>query len=405
MFYYSNIILGYVMSWWYNRYPFFLIRKEGIDIIKSFKIRLEPNNKQNTLFFQCAGTARWAYNFAIIKVQEYYKKTGKFLNDGEIRKKLTQLKQTDKNYKWLYKYSNNITKQAIKDACDAYKKFFKGLSKYPKFKSKKKSKPSFYNDTFKIKFTSTHVQLEKIGKIKLSEKNRIPQGKYMNPRISFDGLNWYLSISVEIGNNIKPILTNESLGIDVGVKDLAIVSNGTKYKNINKSKKVKKLEKNLKRLQRKVSNKYEMNKDGNKFIKTNNIIKFEVVIKKIHKRLNNIRTDYIQKITTEIVITKPSKIVMETLNIKGMMKNKHLAKSIQQQKLYEFKTILHYKCNKDGIEFIEADRWLPSSKTCSECGYIKPKLSLGEREFVCEECGCVIDRDLNAAINLSRYVA
>lgn len=373
-------------------------------MIKSFKIRLEPNNKQNTLLFQCTGTARWAYNFAIAKIQNHYKETGKFLNDGEIRKQLTQLKQTEK-YSWLYKYSNNITKQAIKDACDAYKKFFKGSSKFPKFKSKKKSKPSFYNDTFKIKFIQTHVQLEKIGKIKLSEYNRIPQGKYMNPRVSFDGLNWYLSISVEIEDNIKPILTNESLGIDVGIKDLAILSNGGKHKNINKSKKVKKLEKRLKRLQRKVSKKYEMNKQGNNFIKTNNIKKLEVEIKRVYKRLNNIRTDYIQKTTTEIVKTKPFRVVMETLNIKGMMKNKHLAKSIQQQKLYEFKTTLQYKCKRDGIEFIEADRWYPSSKTCSECGYKKPKLSLGEREFICEECGCIIDRDINAAINLSRYVA
>ena len=303
----------------------------------------------------------------------------------------------------MYKYSNNITKQAIKDACNAYKKFFKGLSKHPKFKSKKKSKPSFYNDTFKIKFISTHVQLEKIGKIRLSEKDRIPIGKYMNPRITYDGLKWYLSISIEIEDNIKPILNNLSIGIDVGIKDLAILSNGMVYKNINKSNKIKKLEKKLKRLQRKTSSKYEKNKQGNKFIKTNNIIKLEVKIKKIHKILTNIRTDYIQKATIEIVRIKPSQIVMETLDIKGMMKNKHLVKYIQQQKLFEFKTLIKYKSNKYGINFIEVNRWYPSSKTCSECGYVKSKLSLKEREFICEDCGIVIDRDLNAAINLSRY--
>ena len=304
----------------------------------------------------------------------------------------------------MYKYSNNITKQAIKDACNAYKRFFKGLSKYPKFKSKKRSKPSFYNDTFQIKFTPTHVQLEKIGKIKLSEKDRIPLGKYMNPRIIYDGLKWYLSISIEIEDNIKPTLNNLSIGIDVGVKDLAILNSGMVYKNINKSKKLKKLEKKLKRLQRKTSRKYEKNKQGNKFIKTKNINKLEVKTRKIHKTLTNIRNDYIQKTTTEIVRIKPSQIVMETLDIKSMMKNKYLAKYIQQQKLYEFKTLLKYKCNKYGIKFIEVDRWYPSSKTCSECGYIKSKLSLKEREFICEDCGIVIDRDLNAAINLSRYV-
>jgi len=304
----------------------------------------------------------------------------------------------------LYKYSNNITKQAIKDACDAYKKFFKRLSKFPKFKTKKKSKPSFYNDTFQIKFTPKYVQLEKIGKIRLSEKDRIPLGKYMNPRITYDGLKWYLSISIEIEDNIKPTLNNLSIGIDVGVKDLAILSNGKIYKNINKSKKIKKLEKKLKRLQRKTSRKYEKNKQGNKFVKTKNINKYENKIRKIHKTLTNIRTDYIQKTTTEIVRIKPSQIVMETLDIKGMMKNKHLAKYIQQQKLFEFKTLIKYKSNKYGINFIEADRWYPSSKTCSECGYIKSKLVLKEREFICEECGIVIDRDLNATINLSRYI-
>ena len=278
------------------------------------------------------------------------------------------------------------------------------MSKFPKFKSKKKSKPSFYNDTFKIKFIPTHVQLEKIGKIKLSEKDKIPQGKYMNPRLTYDGLKWYLSISIEIEDEIKPILNNLSIGIDLGVKDLAILSNGIIYNNINKSKKVKKIEKKLKRLQRKTSRKYEKNKQGNKFIKTKNINKYENKIRKIHKKLTNIRTDYIQKVTTEIVKIKPSQIVMEILDIKGMMKNKHLVKYIQQQKLYEFKTLIKYKSNKYGINFIEVDRWYPSSKTCSECGYIKSKLSLKEREFICEDCGIVIDRDLNAAINLSQYV-
>jgi len=226
----------------------------------------------------------------------------------------------------------------------------------------------------------------------------------MNPRLTYDGLNWYLSIAVEIEDEIKPNLNNLSIGIDVGVKDLAILSNGIIYKNINKSKKIKKLEKKLKRMQRKSSKKYEKNKQGNKFIKTKNIIKLENKIRKIYKRLTNIRTDYIQKATTEIVKIKPSQIVMETLDIKGMMKNKHLAKYIQEQKLFEFKTLIKYKSNKYGIKFIEVDRWYPSSKTCSECGHIKSKLSLKEREFICEDCGIVIDRDLNAAINLSKYI-
>jgi len=191
----------------------------------------------------------------------------------------------------------------------------------------------------------------------------------------------------------------------MGIKDLAICSNIEEpYKNINKSKKVKKLEKKMRRLQRKVSKKYLLNKKEGSYVKTSNIIKLEKNIRKLHKRLDNIRTDYRHKVTTEIVKTKPSRIVMETLNVKGMMKNRHLSKAIAKQGFFEFKTMIQYKAKKYGIEFVEADRWYPSSKTCSECGFVKPKLSLSEREFVCECCGAVIDRDKNASINLSRYV-
>ncbi len=198
-------------------------------------------------------------------------------------------------------------------------------------------------------------------------------------------------------------LTDESMGIDVGVKDLAICSNGMTFKNINKTKRVKKLEMKLRRLQRKVSRKYELNKEGSRFAKTSNIIKIEKQIKLLHRKLANIRSNNSHQATNKIVKIKPSRVVMETLNIKGMMKNKHLSKAIAQQGFYEFKRQLQYKCEFNGIEFVEADKWYPSSKTCSECGHIKSKLSLSERTYICEECGCVIDRDYNASINLSRY--
>lgn len=372
-------------------------------MITSMKVRLEPNNKQDTKLFQSAGTARWAYNWSLSKQEENYKNGGKFLSDRILRKELTELKKTEE-LQWLNNYSNNITKQAVKDSCDAYIKFFKGLSDKPKFKSRKKSKPSFYQDTYKIKFTDTHVRLEKIGWLKLSEYNRIPTNvKYSNPRVSFDGVHWFISVGIELEQEAME-LTNESIGIDVGIKNLAICSNKEEpYENINKTKKVKKLEKKLRRSQRKVSRKYEKNKEGRSCVKTENIIELEKDIKKLHKKLDNIRTDYRHKVTTEIVKTKPSRIVMENLNISGMLKNKHLSASVAKQGFYEFKTMLKYKAEKYGIEFIEADKWYPSSKTCSECGYIKPKLSLSERTFVCECCGAVIDRDKNASINLSRY--
>jgi len=334
------------------------------------KVRLEPNNEQMSKLFQSAGTSRWTYNWTLARQEENYKNGGKFISDSELRKELTQLKKTEE-LKWLNNYSNNITKQAIKDACDAYWKFFKGQSEKPKFKSRKKSPPKFYQDTEKIKFQAGKVRLEKIGWVKLSEKDRIPENeKYTNPRVKYDGLHWYVTVGIEVVQELVG-LTGESIGIDVGVKYLAICSNIQEpYKNINKSKEVKKLEKN---------------------------------IRKLHKRLDNIRTDNRQKVTAEIAKTKPSRVVMESLNVSGMMKNKHLSKAIAQQGLYEFKQTMQYKCKRQNTEFVEADKWYPSSKTCSECGHVKPKLSLSEREYRCDCCGVVIDRDKNAAINLSRY--
>ena len=371
-------------------------------MILTKKIRLFPILEQEQQMWKSAGTKRWVYNWTLAKQQENYKNGGKFIKDGELRKELTQLKKTE-GYKWLSEVSKNVAKQAVKDACNAYMRFFKKQSSFPKFKSRKKSPPSFYNDNIKLKVKKNKVLLEKVGWVKIKEK--IPMDcKYTRPTVSFDGKYWYLSVGVE---KEKPNneLTNEVIGIDVGIKDLAICSNEMTFKNINKTKVVKKIEKKLRRLQRKVSNKYEKNKKGGSYHKTSNIIKLEKQIRLIHRRLNGIRKNHLHQTTNQIVKTKPSKVVMETLNINGMMKNKHLSKAIQKQNLYEFKRQMKYKCEFNSIDFVEADKWYPSSTTCIECGNVKKKLSLSERTYICEECGCIIDRDLNAAINLSRYSA
>lgn len=374
---------------------------------------LIPNNKQKTKLFQCFGVSRFAYNWALGKQQENYKNGGKFISDSDLRKEFTQLKK-NKEYEWLNQYSNNIPKQAIKDACDSYKRFFKGYSKFPRFKSKKKSRPSFYVDTLKIKFTDTHVKLEKISQstkknkaklnwIRLAEKRRIPTNcKYSNPRVTFDGINFWISVGIEVEDNLETP-TNNGIGIDLGIKDLAICSNGYVYKNINKTKEVKRLKKKRRRLQRQVSRKYELNKEGRSYKKTSNIKKLENELLKVNHRLTNIRHNYLHQTTTDIINRKPMYIVLEDLNVVGMMKNKNLAKAIQEQCFYEFYRQIQYKCLWNNIKFIEADKWYPSSKTCSECGSVKNKLKLSEREYVCEECGCVIDRDLNASINLMKY--
>jgi len=375
-------------------------------VILGKKVRLYPTKEHEQKLWQSVGTARFIYNWTLARQEENYtlkgtsKNGGKFISDNDLRKELTILKKTELN--WLNEVSNNVAKQAVKDGCEAYKKFFKGLADKPRFKSRRKSKPSFYNDTSKLKVKESSVLIEKVGWVTI-KKNSIPINcKYTNPRISFDGKYWFIAVGIEKENPIVA-LTTESIGIDLGIKDLAICSNGMTLKNINKTRVVKQLEKRLRRLQRRVSRKYLKNKEGSKFVKTSNIIKIEKQIRLLHRKLANIRSNYNHQATNKIVKTKPSRVVMETLNIKGMMKNKHLSKAISKQCLYEFKKQMQYKCEFNGIEFIEADKWYPSSKTCSKCGHVKPKLSLSERTYICEECGLVIDRDYNASINLSRY--
>lgn len=381
-------------------------------MIKSIKVRLNPNNKQLTKLFQYAGCARFAYNWAIAQEEENYKQGNKFLLDNELRKEFTQLKKQPE-YQWLNQVSNNVTKQAIKDACNAYKKFFKGQCEHPKFKSKKHTQPSFYQDNVKLQFSNTHVKVEgfsiskkknkqKLNWIRLCEKGRIPTDcKYTNPRFTYDGLYWYVSIGIEVEDSIS-IPLNDGVGIDLGIKDLAICSDGNIYKNINKTTAIKKLEKRKRRLQRSISRRYEKNKKGASYCKTSNIIKKEKELLKITKRLTNTRQNYLHQTTSEIVKREPSFICMENLHVSGMMKNKHLSKAVQQQKFYEFRRQIEYKSAWNNIPVIIADRFFPSSKLCSCCGNIKKDLKLSDRIYKCE-CGNIIDRDYQASLNLKMY--
>ncbi len=381
-------------------------------VIKTIRVMLLPNNKQKSKLFQYANTARFAYNWALAKEQENYKNGGKFLSDVDLRKEFTKMKQTQE-YDWLNDISNNVTKQAIKDACDAYKKFFKGLAKFPKFKSKKKTTPSFYQDNLKIKFSDTHVKVEgfavskkknkqKLNWIRLAEHGRVPINcKYSNPRIKFDGLNWWITVGIEYPDS-DAIPEKDGIGIDLGIKDLAICSDGNEYKNINKTHEVKQLEKKKRRLQRSISRKYEKNKKGGSYCKTRNIIKSEKKLLKITHRLTNIRHNNMHQTTSEIIKREPSFICMEDLNVKGMMKNRHLSKAVQQQCFYEFRRQIEYKATWNHIPVVIADRFFPSSKLCSCCGTIKKDLKLSDRIYKCE-CGNVIDRDYQASLNLKRY--
>jgi len=402
---------------------------------------LVPNKWQRTRLFQFAGSARFAYNWALDREMTAFRNGEKFISNYDLRKEFTVLRNSAQ-YSWLKKISNNVTKQAIKDCCIAYGKFFEkqrttnikftkkklahfarigktptvyDMNGHPKFKSKRNGDFKFYQDTDKIQITSTHVKLEaiatsrrknrqKLNWIRLAEVGKIPVGvKYENPRISFDGLNWWLSVAVDFKPEKSEGNFTETLGIDLGIKELAVLSDGTFYPNINKTDTVRKLKKRQRRLQRSISRKYEMNKkEGEDYWKTCNIVKSERLLLKLHHRLANIRQNYRHQITTEIIGRKPSAIVMEDLNVSGMMKNKHLSKKIQEQGWYNFRKLIEYKAEWAGIKVVLVDRFYPSSKTCICCGRIKKDLKLSDRIYRCE-CGNVIDRDLQAAINLKRY--
>ena len=371
-------------------------------MIKGFKVRLNPTKEQEQKFIQFCGANRFIYNWVIKLQDENYKNGNKFIEKYTVDSMLTILKKQEE-YSWLNDISSQTLKKSVSDCCDSYKKFFKGLSKYPKFKSKKKSKLSFFvrNDTAKQNETS--VGIERIGRIKI-KRNSIPIGaKLYNVRCSFDGKYWMLSFGIEVNENQVDLNKDLSIGIDLGIKELAVLSNGKIYKNVNKSSEMKRLYKKLRRLQRKVSKKYEMNKDGNKFVKTKNIIKLEKEIRLIHRRIANIRETYNHKLTSDIIKFKPYRVVIEDLNVRGMTKNRHLSKAISRQGFFEIRRQLEYKCKFNGIEIIIADRFYPSSKTCCECGCIKKDLKLSHRTYKCKECGNEIDRDLNASINLSNY--
>ena len=369
--------------------------------MKTFKTKLKLNNKQRTRLFKNAGASRFVYNLTLEIQETNYKNGGKFLSDCDIRKMITARKKDD--LAWLYEYDCDIVKQAVKDACKAYKKFFNKQAKKPKFKSAKLTKPSFYTDGWRLKVENGYIKILFCTKIKLYEKDYIPEDlNYQNPRITFDGIDWWISVGLK-EEQPKPKLTDEIIGIDLGLKELATCSNGMVFHNVAKSKEYRRINKSLKQKQRQVSRKYEMNKQGNKFIKTSNIKKLEKRIQKKRIKLNNMKKDYFHKASTAVVRTKPKAIVLEDLNVAGMRKNKHLAHSLQEASISTFKQMLISKAESHGIEVVLADRFYPSSQICSSCGNRKVDLKLSERTYRCPVCGLEIDRDFNASINLKHY--
>lgn len=367
------------------------------------KVRLYPTEEQEKQFRQFGGAARYAYNFGLSKKEEYYK-NGVTLNVMDLRHFLVC--QRDNN-PWLNDIPESITKKAIEDLVKAYERYFNGKAEKPKKHKKKNNFYSFYqrSDRLHLKedkedddIIHNYVKITGIKDyVKCKPIDGLPKPIY-NPRVKYDGKYWYLTYSYDVEPQ-KQQLTEEVIGIDLGLKNTAILSNGIVYSNINKTETVKRIEKHIQQLQRKISHKYLLSNN----VKTKNIIKLEKRVALLYRRLSNIRDNYNHYITTEIVKTKPSKIVIEDLDIKGMMKDKSKSKAIQNQKWYDLRKKLTYKCEKNGIQLVVADKRYASSKLCSCCGNKKKVLRLDERVYTCEKCGISMDRDYNAALNLRKY--
>ena len=375
-------------------------------LLKSFKTEINPTEEQKVRIRKTIGTCRYVYNFYLGHNKALHDNGEKFMTGKSFSLWLNNEYIPDNPDKtWIREVYSKAVKKSIEDGCAAFTRFFKHQSDFPKFKKKGKSDVKMYfvrNNPKDCQCERHRLKIPTLGWVRIKEKGYIPTTKdgYMirSGTVSVKAGRFYVSVLVEIPDvNINNNL-NEGIGIDLGLKDFAVISSGKTYRNINKSAGLKKLEKQLIREQRSLSRKYENLKKGESTQRAN-IQKQKLKVQKLHHKMDNIRTDYINKTIAEIVKTKPSYITIEDLNVKGMMKNRCLSKAVASQKFYEFRKRLKAKCDEKGIELRVADRFYPSSKTCHHCGSIRKNLKLSDRIYRCE-CGYVADRDLNAALNL-----
>ncbi len=375
-------------------------------MLKSFKTEINPTEEQKVKIRKTIGTCRYIYNFYLAHNKELHDNGEKFMSGKSFSVWLNNEylpKNPDKL--WIKEVSSKSVKRSIENGCVAFTRFFKHQSAFPNFKKKGKSDVKMYfvkNNPKDCRCERHRINIPSLGWVRMKEKGYFPTTKdgyvIKSGHVSIKADRYYVSVLIEIPNNKIANHSKEGIGIDLGLKDFAIVSNGKTYKNINKSAKLKKLEKQLIREQRSLSRKYENLKKGESTQRAN-IQKQKLKVQKLHHKIDDIRTDYINKTIAEIVKTKPSYITIEDLNVSGMMKNKHLSKAVASQKFYEFRTKLQAKCKESGIELRVVDRWYPSSKTCHCCGAIRKDLKLSDRIFRCD-CGYIEDRDFNAALNL-----
>jgi len=393
-------------------------------MLKGYKIRLYPTQEQEKQLWKTINAVRWTWNWALSLQMERFKNSEKLLSAYDTAKELTNVRNLEENA-WLREVAKNSCKLILFDLDEAYKRFFKlqkngerftkatikkaarrgkkltpyDMNGHPKFKSRGKAKPSMPTPADNTYFKDGCVALIKVGHVKYKTDRDLPQGrnacKVYNPRVTHESGKWTMTFSMETENE-TPELNEYSVGVDLGVKSLATVSRDgqkTVIPNVNKTKEVKRLEKRLKREQRRAARCEKESKNPEKAYES---------IRKTYARIRNIRRNHNHQATHKIISMLPRAIGMEDLNVSGMVKNRHLAKAIQDCCFYEFRRQIEYKAERKGIKVVYADRFYPSSKRCSTCGHIHGTLTLRDRTYTCARCGLTIDRDFNAAINLEQ---
>lgn len=380
--------------------------REILTLLKSFKTEISPTEEQMKKINKTIGTCRFIYNFYIAHNKELYENGEKFMSGRAFSVWLNnEYLPNNPDKMWIKEVSTKSVKKSMEDAYTAFNRFFKHKSKFPRFKKKNKSDVKMYF----VRYNKTgclserhRIKVPTLGWVRLKEKGYIPSSKdgfiVISGTISCKAGRYYISVLVDIQKQENISSNGFGIGIDLGLKNLAICSYGSIYRNINKRNHVRKINKKLVREQRKFSRKVISIKRGESTQK--NFAKQKLKVQRLYQRLDNIRTDYLNKTIHSIVKTKPSYIVIEDLNVSGMMKNRHLSKVVSQQKFFEFRSKLIHKCKENNIELRIVDRWYPSSKLCHNCGHSKKDLKLSDRTYVCSECGYVEDRDINASLNL-----
>ena len=376
---------------------------------KALKIELKLTVAQKIKVCQTIGTERFIYNEYIKYNQEQYKLGNKFISANDFSKYLNNIYlPNNPDKRWIKDVSSKSVKQAMTYGEKAFKRFFKGLSSFPIFKKKGRNELGAYfvkNNKKDFEFYRHKIKIPTLKFVRVKEYGYIPKNTNIKSgTITKIANRYFLSLIIEVKDIVKTENTStKGLGIDLGIKDTAICSDGKIFKNINKTIKVKKLKKKLKREQRKMSRSYEYSKSKKiKLQELKNFNKKKLKVQKIFYRLNCIRDDYNNKMVNEITRAKLKYITIEDLKVSNMIKNRHLSKAIQEQNFYSIRTKLINKCKERNIELRLVDTFYPSSKTCSCCGSIKKDLKLNDRIYKCYNCGLEMDRDYNASINLEK---